>query len=134
MFTTVFHGFSATVSSAQATYLLQHPSVLTFLEDHRRELHTTRSSQFLGLRNQCELWSESDYGFDVIIGVFDTAIWPERQSFSDHNLGDVSSWWKRVCQIGDKFTSNNGGSITSVMCCQHRTIENVFHLRPLSSC
>ncbi|KAL3617198.1 hypothetical protein CASFOL_038945 [Castilleja foliolosa] len=33
------------------------------------------------------LWSESDYGSDVIIELFDTEIWPERRSFSDLNLG-----------------------------------------------
>ncbi|KAL7002561.1 hypothetical protein U1Q18_003713 [Sarracenia purpurea var. burkii] len=107
VYDTVFHGFSATVAPAQAAYLLQHPSVLAVFEDHRRELHTTRSPQFLGLRNQRGLWSESDYGSDVIIGVFDTGIWPERRSFSDHNLGAVPSRWKGVCQTGDKFTSNN---------------------------
>ncbi|KAH7522829.1 hypothetical protein JRO89_XSUnG0100700 [Xanthoceras sorbifolium] len=104
---TVFHGFSATLSSDQAASLSDHPAVLAVIEDQRRELHTTRSPQFLGLRNQRGLWSDSDYGSDVIVGVFDTGIWPERRSFLDLNIGPVPSKWKGVCQTGVKFTAKN---------------------------
>ncbi|KAI8028071.1 Subtilisin-like protease SBT1.6 [Camellia lanceoleosa] len=107
VYDTVFHGFSASLTPAQAASVLQHPSVLASFEDRRRHLHTTRSPQFLGLRNQHGLWSDSDYGSDVIIGLFDTGIWPERRSFSDLNLGPVPSRWKGVCQTGTKFTSKN---------------------------
>ena len=77
----VFHGFSAVLSPDQVSSLSRHPTILAVFEDKSLELHTTRSPQFLGLRNQSGLWSESDYGSDVIIGVFDTRIWPERRSF-----------------------------------------------------
>ncbi|KAK0582788.1 hypothetical protein LWI29_029531 [Acer saccharum] len=104
---TVFHGFSATLSPDRAASLTDNPAVLAVIEDQRRELHTTRSPQFLGLRNQRGLWSESDYGSDVIVGIFDTGIWPERRSFSDLNIGPVPSKWKGVCQTGIKFTAKN---------------------------
>ncbi|THG01522.1 elongation factor 1-gamma-like [Camellia sinensis] len=97
VYDTVFHGFSAALTTSQAGYVLQHPSILATFADRRRQLHTTRSPQFLDLRNQRGLWSESDYGSDVIIGLFDTGIWPERRSFLDLNLGLVPSWWKGVC-------------------------------------
>lgn len=103
----VFHGFSASLTPSQAASVLKHPSILAAFEDRRRHLHTTRSPQFLGLRNQRGLWSESDYGSDVIIGVFDTGIWPERRSFSDLNLGPVPARWKGVCQAGVRFTTKN---------------------------
>ncbi|KAK8485522.1 hypothetical protein V6N11_019664 [Hibiscus sabdariffa] len=56
---------------------MSFPSLTTlqcsfFFKDHHRELHTIRSPQFLGLRNQHRLWLDSDYGCDVRIGVFDT--------------------------------------------------------------
>ncbi|KAL8556424.1 hypothetical protein ACS0TY_004026 [Phlomoides rotata] len=107
VYDTVFHGFSALLTPVQAASVLKHPSILTAFEDRRRELHTTRSPQFLGLRNQRGLWSESDYGSDVIVGVFDTGIWPERRSFSDLNLGPVPKHWRGTCETGVKFTRSN---------------------------
>ncbi|KAK2972726.1 hypothetical protein RJ640_029183 [Escallonia rubra] len=107
VYETVFRGFSASLTPAQAASVLQHPSVLAAFEDRRRQLHTTRSPQFLGLRNQRGLWSGSDYGSDVIVGVFDTGIWPERRSFSDLNLGPIPTRWKGVCETGIKFSARN---------------------------
>ncbi|KAK4405343.1 Subtilisin-like protease SBT1.6 [Sesamum angolense] len=107
VYDTVFHGFSAVLTPSQAASVIQHPSVLAAFEDSRRVMHTTRSPQFLGLRNQHGLWSESDYGSDVIIGVFDTGIWPERRSFSDLNLGPVPKRWRGTCETGVKFSINN---------------------------
>ncbi|KAL8228368.1 hypothetical protein R6Q57_015952 [Mikania cordata] len=107
VYDTVFRGFSASITSSQASDLEKHPDVLAVIPDRRRELHTTRSPQFVGLRNQRGLWSESDYGSDVIIGVFDTGIWPERRSFSDLNLGPIPKRWKGVCQAGVRFTVRN---------------------------
>ncbi|KAL8540089.1 hypothetical protein ACS0TY_001613 [Phlomoides rotata] len=107
VYDTVFHGFSAVLTQSQAASTLQHPSVLAAFEDRPRHLHTTRSPQFIGLRNQRGLWSESDYGSDVIIGVFDTGIWPERRSFSDRNLGPVPKRWRGTCQTGAYFSLRN---------------------------
>ncbi|KAG5033613.1 Subtilisin-like protease SBT1.6 [Glycine soja] len=107
LYDTVFHGFSAVLTHQQVASLGQHPSVLAVFEDRRRHLHTTRSPQFVGLRNQRGLWSETDYGSDVIIGVFDTGIWPERRSFSDSNLGPIPKRWKGVCESGVRFSPSN---------------------------
>ncbi|XP_031495085.1 subtilisin-like protease SBT1.6 [Nymphaea colorata] len=107
VYDTVVHGFSASVSDEEAAALRDHPSVLASFEDQPRSLHTTRSPQFLGLRNQHGLWSESDYGSDVIIGVLDTGIWPERRSFSDFNLGPVPARWRGACEEGQGFTAAN---------------------------
>ncbi|KAB2097531.1 hypothetical protein ES319_A01G176800v1 [Gossypium barbadense] len=60
-FDTVFHGFSACLTETHAASLSNHPLVLAVFENRHRQLHTTCSSQFLGLRNQHGLWSNSDY-------------------------------------------------------------------------
>ncbi|BAT91046.1 hypothetical protein LR48_Vigan08g183300 [Vigna angularis] len=107
VYNTVFHGFSAFLTPQQVASISNHPSVLAVFEDRRRQLHTTRSPQFLGLRNQRGLWSESDYGSDVIIGVFDTGVWPEHRSFSDLNLGPIPRRWKGACETGARFSPKN---------------------------
>ncbi|CAL9137679.1 unnamed protein product [Musa acuminata var. zebrina] len=103
VYDTVFHGFSASLTPAHAAVLSAHPSVLAVFEDRLRRLDTTRSPQFLGLRNQDGLWSDSDYGSDVVVGVLDTGVWPEHRSFSDRNLGPVPSRWRGACETGPGF-------------------------------
>lgn len=106
IYDTVFHGFSAVLTPGRATQLSHHPSVLAVFEDRRRHLHTTRSPQFLGLRNQQGLWSNSDYGSDVVVAILDTGVWPERRSFSDRNLGPVPSRWRGACEPGAAFSAS----------------------------
>ncbi|KAJ4780309.1 Subtilisin-like protease [Rhynchospora pubera] len=106
VYDTVFHGFSASLDQTQANSLRQNPSVLAVYEDRVRHLHTTRSPQFLGLRTQLGLWSLSDYGSDVVVGVLDTGVWPERRSFSDRNLPPVPATWRGECETGPGFSAS----------------------------
>ncbi|KAL0435919.1 UNVERIFIED_CONTAM: Subtilisin-like protease SBT1.5 [Sesamum radiatum] len=106
VYRTVFHGFSAKLTPQQARQLETGPGVLAVLPDRLRHLHITRSPHFLGLSsgNPAGLLSESDSGSNVIIGVFDTGIWPERRSFHDEGLGPVPSSWRGECVEGQNFT------------------------------
>ena len=83
---------------SEADTIGENPSILTVFEACCCKLHITRSPQFLGLRNQRSLWFDSDYGSDVIIGLLDTEIWPERRSFFDRNLG--ACWWVLGSLVG----------------------------------
>ncbi|XP_059625325.1 subtilisin-like protease SBT1.5 [Cornus florida] len=106
VYKTVFHGFSASLTTQQAEELKKHPSILAVLPDRLHQLHTTRSPAFLGLSptNPNGLLAEANFGDDVIVGVFDTGIWPERRSFRDKGLGPVPSRWKGECTEGERFS------------------------------
>ncbi|KAG4188631.1 hypothetical protein ERO13_A08G177700v2 [Gossypium hirsutum] len=77
--------------------------VVRVIPNHILKLHTTRSWDFLGL-------SQTNVGAqlqgDVVIGLLDTGIWPEHESFNDQGLGAPPSKWKGTCQ-GANFTCNN---------------------------
>ncbi|CAH8342883.1 unnamed protein product [Eruca vesicaria subsp. sativa] len=102
---TVFHGFSAKLTAQEATLLSNHPHVISVIPEQVRHLHTTRSPEFLGLRStdKAGLLEESDFGSDLVIGVIDTGIWPERPSFDDRGLALVPATWKGQCVASQDF-------------------------------
>lgn len=99
----VFHGFSAHLTPDQAEYLRSLPGVLDLHLDRASRVHTTHSPEFLGLSSEHGLWPEGRYGEDVIIGMIDTGIWPERLSFSDRLLGPIPKRWKGSCVSASTF-------------------------------
>ncbi|KAH6755807.1 Subtilase family protein [Perilla frutescens var. hirtella] len=106
VYKTVFHGFSAKLTPKQARNLKKRPEVIAILPDRLRQLHTTRSPHFLGLSSThpAGLLSESNSGANVIIGILDTGIWPERRSFHDEGLGPIPTNWRGECVEGQNFT------------------------------
>ncbi|CAN6468734.1 unnamed protein product [Victoria cruziana] len=101
---TVFRGFSARMTAEEAEEMGKNPAVLKVIPDGVMRLHTTRSPEFLGLDHRSGgLLQLSNYGSDVVIGVLDSGVWPERRSFSDRGLGPVPAKWKGVCEEGKDF-------------------------------
>ncbi|XP_058085387.1 subtilisin-like protease SBT3.9 [Magnolia sinica] len=104
-----FSGFAAKLTESHAQTIAEFPGVVHVTPNRFHKPHTTRSWDFLGLdlHSQTNLLSGSNMGDGVIIGVVDTGIWPESESFNDKGLGPVPSRWKGVCQSGQRFNSTN---------------------------
>lgn len=68
------------------------------------QLQTTRSWEFMGLNEKVS--RNSVVESDIIVGVIDTGIWPESESFKDDGFGPPPKSWKGVCDGGKNFTCN----------------------------
>ena len=105
---TIIHGFSTQLTAEEAESLEKQPGILAVLPEERYELHTTRSTKFLGLdKADVTLFPTVEQASEVIIGVLDTGVWPELKSFDDTGLGPVPSGWKGECEVGDNFNSSS---------------------------
>nr|CAD1821428.1 unnamed protein product [Ananas comosus var. bracteatus] len=104
-----FSGFAAVLSESQAARLVDWPGVVRVVPNRILELHTTRSWDFLHLSPEPSngLLSLSRFGERSIIGVLDTGIWPESESFKDDGMGEVPPRWRGKCVEGEKFCASN---------------------------
>ncbi|URD94346.1 Subtilase family, partial [Musa troglodytarum] len=106
-----FSGFAATLTPSQAHQIAELAQVISVSPSRTFPLHTTRSWDYLGLRDSHQqptgLLEKGKEGDGIIIGVVDTGIWPESRSFNDDGYGPVPSRWKGKCEAGQKFTVNH---------------------------
>ncbi|CAL9136293.1 unnamed protein product [Musa acuminata var. zebrina] len=107
VYRTVFHGFSAVLSSAEADLLSSQPGVLAVFPDRRQRPHTTRSPQFLGLLSPASrpnsLLSATDSGSSAVIAVLDTGVRPDHHSFSETGPTQMPPRWRGACEPGPSF-------------------------------
>ena len=76
--------------------------VVSVIPSGKKQLHTTRSWDFIGFPQKVNrAITESN----VIIGVIDSGVWPESESFSDKGLSPPPKKWKGTCQATN-FTCN----------------------------
>ncbi|CBI24480.3 unnamed protein product, partial [Vitis vinifera] len=106
---TAFHGVAALLSEEEAERLEEEHGVVAVFPETVYQLHTTRSPVFLGLEpaDSTSVWSEKLSDNDVIVGVLDTGIWPESESFNDTGFTSVPAHWKGACETGRAFTRNH---------------------------
>ncbi|XXG74113.1 hypothetical protein AAC387_Pa07g2914 [Persea americana] len=103
----VMHGFSSVLSSSQLAHLERMPGHIATYPETYGQLHTTHTPRFLGLNRHVGLWPTAKFGDDMIIGILDTGIWPESESFNDAGMSPVPDRWKGACEAGTEFNSSN---------------------------
>ena len=116
------NGFAATLTPRQAAALATRGDVVQVWRDEIRQPTTDSTPAYLGLTGEGGVWQTHGKGEDVIIGMIDTGIWPEHQSFSDHrdlsdNTGNAGkrnlaygpppAAWHGSCQSGERWSPDN---------------------------
>ncbi|KAJ8763268.1 hypothetical protein K2173_026169 [Erythroxylum novogranatense] len=103
----VMHGFSARLTQSQLSEIENSPAHLATYRESFGKLFTTHSPRFLGLNRNHGLWPTASYGEGMIIGIIDTGIWPESESFNDKGMPLVPPTWKGKCENGTDFSQVN---------------------------
>ncbi|KAK1296268.1 hypothetical protein QJS10_CPB15g02106 [Acorus calamus] len=108
-----FSGFAAVLETTQASTLAGMEGVISVFRSKVLKLHTTRSWDFMGLKldsggeaapTPTSTPMQLDYGDDVVVGVFDTGIWPESESFREvPGMGPPPPTWTGTCVSGESF-------------------------------
>ncbi|KAH7678177.1 Peptidase S8 subtilisin-related protein [Dioscorea alata] len=99
-----FNAFAAELSEEEMKTIADMNGVVSVFPNEKMQLHTTQSWDFMGFpRNVHRAPMEGE----VIIGMLDTGIWPESESFNDDGFGPPPSRWKGICQSSPNFTCNN---------------------------
>ncbi|KAL8533902.1 hypothetical protein ACS0TY_010075 [Phlomoides rotata] len=100
-----FNGFAAYLTKQELEKLASYDEVVSVFPSRTLWPQTTRSWDFMGLREDIVV-RNTKRGSDIIIGVIDSGIWPQSESFSDEGFGPIPTKWKGVCHGGENYTCN----------------------------
>ncbi|GMY22537.1 subtilisin-like protease SBT1.7 [Fagus crenata] len=103
----VMHGFSARLTPSQLSEIQNSSAHIATYPDSFGKLWTTYAPKFLGLKRHSGIWPAASYGEDVIVGILDSGVWPESESFHDEGMSPVPQRWKGKCEKGTAFSSSN---------------------------
>ncbi|XP_044482079.1 subtilisin-like protease SBT4.3 [Mangifera indica] len=98
-----FNGFAAKLTDKEMQKLATKKGVVSVFPSRTLQLQTTNSWDFIGLKESVK--RNPSVESDVIVGVLDSGIWPESESFSDEGFGPAPKKWKGAC-TGRNFTCN----------------------------
>ncbi|CAK9160252.1 unnamed protein product [Ilex paraguariensis] len=104
---TVVTGFAAKLSAADVKTMEKKDGFVTARPQKVLPLHTTHSPNFLGLQQNLGVWSSTNYGKGVIIGVIDSGISPNHPSFRDEGMSPPPAKWKGKCELNSTYACNN---------------------------
>ncbi|ESR38178.1 hypothetical protein CICLE_v10030114mg [Citrus x clementina] len=99
-----FNGFAAKLTNLEQQKIAGMDGVVSVFPRKMLQLQTTRSWDFMGFAETVK--RNPSVESDIVIGVLDSGIWPELESFNDEGLSDPPKKWKGVCEGGKNFTCN----------------------------
>ncbi|XP_019085273.1 PREDICTED: subtilisin-like protease SBT4.5 isoform X2 [Camelina sativa] len=102
-----FTGFSAWLTESERDQVERMDGVVSVFPNRIHQLQTTSSWNFLGLKEDERAHSNSTTESNIIIGVIDTGIWPESESFSEKGFSPPPKKWRGACEGGKNFSCNS---------------------------
>ncbi|CAN1827275.1 unnamed protein product [Linum perenne] len=102
--------------------------VVSVFPSGKKKLHTTRSWSYVGLPENSAARRPSIES-EIVVGVIDSGIWPESQSFNDSGFGPPPSKWKGKCS---NFTCNKR-NLPTKRSVQSRKLENLYRVQILQN-
>ncbi|KAJ6311826.1 hypothetical protein OIU77_013555 [Salix suchowensis] len=103
-FKRTFNGFVVKLSEGEVEKLAAMSSVISVFPNRKKKLQTTRSWDFMGFPQEVQ---RTNVESNIIVGMLDTGIWPESESFNDAGFGPPPIKWKGSCQVSSNFSCNN---------------------------
>ncbi|KAK8650529.1 hypothetical protein V6N13_140164 [Hibiscus sabdariffa] len=104
-YTKSFNAFAAKLSNDEAEMLKGLGEVASVFRNRYHKLHTTKSWDFIGLpvtaRRNLKLER------NIVVGLLDTGITPQSDSFKDDGFGPPPSKWKGTCRHFVNFSGCN---------------------------
>ncbi|KAK1451879.1 PA domain-containing protein [Colletotrichum melonis] len=116
------NGYAAKITDGQADALRDRDDVLSVTLDKAYRLHTSRTPNFLGIDDASLLGRGLDVGSylderddyngtnpesNLIVGIFDTGVWPENPSYKDDGMPPIPANWKGECEISEDFPATS---------------------------
>lgn len=113
-----FNGFAASLTGAQVAAMQARDDVLMVSQDELMQIDTVGTPDFIGLTGAGGAWDLGFTGDGVIIGIIDTGIWPENESFSDRTGTNPNGkagklgfhqipGWHGKCTPGEEFNASH---------------------------
>ncbi|KAL2669203.1 hypothetical protein AAZV13_01G172900 [Glycine max] len=103
----VVDGFAVKLTPEEAKALQEKEEVVSARPERTFSLHTTHTPSFLGLQQGLGLWTNSNFGKGIIIGILDTGITPDHLSFNDEGMPLPPAKWNGRCEFTGEKTCNN---------------------------
>ncbi|RVX01120.1 hypothetical protein VitviT2T_023544 [Vitis vinifera] len=104
-YTKSFNALAAKLSEDEAQKIAGMEEVVSVFPNRYHKLHTTKSWDFIGLPRTArrQLKQESN----IIVGLLDTGITPQSESFADNGFGPPPAKWKGSCGRFANFSGCN---------------------------